>query len=363
MLTVSRVQCIPTGTASTRGEYLEFNRIIVQPTKEIDFYGSSKTHLERRSGMGFLADMAADFSKEILPDGRELPGRARDYLSSILSAMYALNVVDSGFNTTAACMLSQSVETRYRLTLSGLDGDQVRDILCWVANNGYDFNTTRAELYSTLQASIYALDLAGGFTQNRTQVCQNLDLFRKVGGFLGIDTQGYEQYVCTNIPTPTTLAPLYPVPTSYIPVPYVINGTTMWGPPSGTNGPNGGGFRTRGPPFSFASTGFNSPANFTFHPTGTGNPAPVTGNRTWAHPTGTAAGTGSGINWSATPISQVNGTWVHPTITGTAAASDQPTGFFNETVTAMRLPHAPNHKQFFPATSTTVSRVPWFKRY
>lgn len=286
----------------------------------------------------FLVESAMDFGKEIPPDFLQLPGQAQSLLISTWSAIFALTIADSGLNTTWACAQVQSLEVRYRMSQSWLDPDHVTSLLCFFARYGYNFNTTRAELYSTLQAAVYALQVAGHFTSNRTEVCENLSLFYRVGGLLGIDTTKFQDYACSNLPsnTPTMSngyggTPVVPL------IPYPTNGTTSWGhptsweprtQPSTTESltpkyPNSTVWGTGSQPFISAGTAYSSTNSTTLQPSGTGY-----SSSTWASSGTASTGTrsGYGLNNSTQPTpssgrasSTGNVTWTQPTTAGTGS--------------------------------------------
>jgi len=307
--------------------------------------------LTPRSEHGDLINLATDFSNDIPPDTRQLPGRAQQLLTSIWSAMFSLNVADAGLDAAWACREVQTIEVMYGLKESWLDPNQCKAILCWIAEHGYYFNTTRAELYSTLQAAVYALQVTGDFTRNRTAICENLDLFYRIGGDLGIDTKGFDQYVCKNIPSESPSPSRYYGPTPVIPlIPYPVNSTTSWGhptpwSPNTTIWPTGSQSPTH-PPYTNRTSGPTGGTGHTTPPqaTGTGHSGPS--NVTISTPTGTG--------------------WSTSTISGTGASSSQPpdTSTFNGSA-SLHVPVDPNGKAFYPAVATTreAERREWFKRY
>lgn len=338
--------------------------LVVSPEDDSIVLGAAPlVHLTRRSEDGDLADLALSFGNDFPPDTRQLPGHAQELMTSILSAMFALNVADSGLNATWACREVQTSEVKYQLKESWLDPDQVKAILCWIADHGYNFNTTRAELYSTLQAAVYALQVAGGFTHNRTEICENLDLFYRVGGYLGINTKGFEEYACRNIPSDTPSPSGYYGPTPVIPlIPYPVNSTTSWGHPTPWN-PNVTIWPTGAPSAThpIASNHTSGPTGYSnsSHATGTGHPT-GTGNWTSLLPTGTG---GTGNTTYASP--SVTG-WSTSTISGTAASSNHPdtTSTLNGS-SPIHVPLDPNAKAFYPAVKPAdeEERRGWFKRY
>lgn len=338
--------------------------LVLSPADDTsDMRAAHLGHLTRRSEHAALANMVISFINDIPPDARQLPGRAQALMTAVLSAEFALNVADSGLNASWACAEVQTSEVKYQLKESWLDPDQVKAILCWIADHGYNFNTTRAELYSNLQAAVYALQLAGDFTHNRTEICDGLGLFYRVGGYLGIDTKAFEEYACRNLPSDTPSPSGYYGATPVIPlIPYPVNSTTSWGHPTPWN-PNVTIWPTGAPSATYA-TAFNHTSGGTgytasSHGTGTGH-LTHTGNWTSVLPTG--SGHAGNISYV---LPSVTG-WTTSTISGTAGSSSHPdvTSTLNGT-SPIHVPLNPNAKAFYPAVQNEQEeeRRGWFKRY
>ncbi|EXJ78334.1 hypothetical protein A1O3_09495 [Capronia epimyces CBS 606.96] len=345
----------------------------------------------------------AAFVADIAPNSQLLSGPAQDSLEEIMSAMFALNVADSGMNVALACQQVQTTEAQVEMVDSGLKPDLVKNLLCWIADHGYAFNTNRQEVYSTLQAALWGLGVAGGYTTNRTEICDNLGLFDTIGDYLGIHVAQYQNLVCNNIPSSTPSITSFPNSTAI--TPSVSSNLTTSGHPTawtsnvtawGSGTPWRGGNRTTwGPPISFTGTTWGPPIWFTGTiGTGwsaTGNPQtnnvtgtvaasgmrtgrPRTSNVT--EPTGTGVGsrigTGSPQTYNATlpagtgAFSDAAGdsprtnNFTQPT--GTDVASGTATELLNQTSIVPCTPPTPTAKLFFPAVSTTNSHY-LFKRY
>ncbi|KIV90246.1 hypothetical protein, variant 1 [Exophiala mesophila] len=387
-LMITRVACFPQESAITRdvdltttsapglAGVLDARPAVSEPLLVEDSLESSEKKLLRRTSLDaaatFLVESAMDFSKYIPPDFLRLPGQAQSLLISTWSAIFALTIADSGLNTTSACAQVQTLEVRYRMSQSWLDPDQVTSLLCFFARYGYNFNTTRAELYSTLQAAIYAIQIAGDFTSNRTEVCESLGLFYRVGGPLGIDTTRFQDYACSNLPSNTpTVSNVYGE-TPVVPlIPYPTNGTTSWGHPTSWEPrttiwptqsstpdsltpkfPNSTIWGTGSQSSNSAGTAYSSTNSTVVQPTGTGYSSP-----TWTSSGTASTGTGSryGLinSTQSTPSSgpgsstgNVNST--QPTTAGTG------TGVWSKTVNITSvLPTAATS-----TTNTTVSSLP-----
>ena len=331
MLTVTEVQCIPQGTASTRLH-------VARPTSSWDQLKDFKSsNIFRRSDQAMeaaLTDLATSFA-DALPDVSSLSGGLKDSFTNIASAMFALTICDSGINLTSTCDQLGTGEVAYNLLQSWYNPDSIKSIVCFCATYGYDFNTSRQQLYASLYAALIGTLAAGGVGTDRGQICDNLGLFNRTGPSLGINIGQYHDLVCSNIPSATPTGPSgYGVPTPVIP--YVTDGMTTW------------------------VTATFSPPNMTMSPTGgPGGSNDTNATSTWGPPI-SYTGTG-GTDWSMTMNTQTNFTGAQPT--GTAAASDTSSAASNETMLVARTPRGPHAMPFYPAITTPASRPGLFKRY
>jgi len=348
--------------ASTRGSYHvrgyeEIESVQTQAVKQVEWKEQTGSHKVRRETSAVAAaimDLATQFSADILPDIQLLPGPAAQSLTEIWSALFALNVADSGFNLTQACQQVQTTEVRYWLLDSSLNPDQVSSLICWIARNGYDFNTTRANVISTLEAAIWGLEVAAGFSNNLTTICNDLDLFGAIGGDLGINTQQYRQIVCPNVSTETATPSMDIGPTAVTPA--MSNVTTSSSdstivpiPVSGAPAPTGNGsFSGGGTPYAADNGSFPG----TGAPWASGNGSAPDNSSTSGPP---MSYTGSLTSWPAD--------WTQATgVSGTGVASDtMPAPYFGTGLRA-RLPPSPTMKRFYAAIPTTKSQTT-FKQY
>ncbi|KAK4935048.1 hypothetical protein LTR10_023812 [Elasticomyces elasticus] len=348
MLTITRVECMAETAASTRGSYRVRGYEEVEPvqtqaleqTQWKEQTGSHKVRRETSAVAAAIMDLANQFSADILPDIQLLPGPVAQSLTEILSALFALNIADSGFNLTQACQQVQTTEIRYWLLDSNLNPDQVSALICWIARNGYDFNTTRAYIVSTLEAAVWGLEVAAGFSNNLTTICNDLDLFGAIGGDLGINTQQYRQIVCPNLSTGNATSSINPGPTAVIPS--VTNGTTSWS--NATIFP----IPASGAPMATGNASYSG----TGAPWGSSNGTAPDNSSSWGPP---ISYTGSLTSWPAN--------WTQATdVSGTGVASDTMLGPYNVTGLRARTPPSPTMKPFYPAISTKTSQTT-FKQY
>ncbi|KAI1618495.1 hypothetical protein EDD37DRAFT_269376 [Exophiala viscosa] len=361
MLTITRVECMEETAASTRGSYHirgyeEIEPVQTQAVEQNELneqIGSHKIRRETSAVAAAIMDLANQFSADILPDIQLLPGPAAQSLTEILSALFALNIADSGLNLTQACQQVQTTEIRYWLLDSNLNPDQISALICWIARNGYDFNTTRADVISTLEAAVWGLEVAAGFSNNLTTICNDLDLFGAIGGDLGINTQQYRQIVCPNLSTGIATSSTNAGPTAVIPS--VSNGTTSWSnativpiPASGAPMATGNASFSGGAPYAAS----NASLPGTGAPWVSGNVSASDNSSTWGPP---ISYTGSLTSWPAN--------WTQATgVSGTAVASDAMPGPYFGTGLRARVPPSPIMKRFYPAIPTTTSQTT-FKQY
>ncbi|KAJ9615665.1 hypothetical protein H2200_001741 [Cladophialophora chaetospira] len=385
MLTITQVECIPTGGSSIRLHAAEDKAVATAtPTaawKNLNAFKSSNIY--RRSvqdTQSGLAELTANFADALPPDVGLLSGGLKDEFSNIATAMLALSICDSKLNLTDACQGLSTAEAKYQLLQSGYNADQAQSIVCFCASYGYDFDTSRQQLYASLYAALIGVLAAADVTTDRGQICDTLGLFNRTGGSLGIDTQQYHDLVCNNIPSATPTTPIWYGPTPI--VPFVTNNMTTWGTPTawmanttiaGTGLPlpfeNATIFGT-GTPVSGAPnmtiTGTGSPivwTNNTILP-GTGFPdvnATGTGAtwgppESWTGPIGTAA--------SMTIPAQSNGTDAHPTITDAVPSNTTESSATVRESLIEHLPRDVNHPSLpFTPKSATTTHTHSFKRY
>ncbi|KIW92053.1 uncharacterized protein Z519_07035 [Cladophialophora bantiana CBS 173.52] len=339
MLTVTEIQCIPEGTASTRMHHAAHDNTAAPSPKTAswnEMEDLKKSHINRRSDQATsaaLADLASSFANALPPDVSLLSGGLRDEFTDIASAMFALSICDSGMDLHAACDQLNTDLVAYQLYQSWYAPNNVKSIVCFCASYGYDFDTSRQQLYASLYAALIGILAAADITTDRGQICDTLSLFNRTGPSLGIDTSQYHTLVCSSIPTPTPTTPLWYGTTPI--VPYVTNNMTTWGTPT-----------SWAPNTTISGTGLPG-WNGTNNSTTWGPPVSYTGT--------------IGSDWSVTVNTQTNWTETQPT--GTGAASD--TVESNGTFIAARTPPRANAMPFYPATTTTTPapHPGLFKRY
>jgi hypothetical protein len=334
---------MPETTAVTRRNYHGYDdkeETQISTAKPRELVRGSDSHIERRQAAtqasSDLMDFATSFSSNISPDVSLLNGPARQSLTEIWSAMFALDIADSGMNVSLACAQVQTTEVRYQLLQSDFDPDKVKALLCWIASNGYDFNTTRADIYATLQTAAWGLEVSAGFNTSRSAICDDVGLFQSIGPYLGINTQQWEGIVCSGIPSST-------------PTPSDSNGATPTGS-AASNGVGSGG----SPPYGYGNaTNFGSAPTAGFGTAGFGNPT--------AGGTGTPGAVGNSTTWG-TPIAYSGTIGNYTQATGSGAASDAPMGQYGTGLLKARLPPSPTASLFYPVGPTTT-RHSLYKRY
>jgi hypothetical protein len=345
MLTITMIQCMPTGQATTRLHDVAHDHIaaaIPQTASWNNLKDFKSSDLHRRSDQATdvsLVDLASSFANSLPADVSILSGPLQAEATNISSALFALDLADSGIDLHSACSQLGTVSVKYNLLQGYYNPDNIQSIVCFIADYGYDFNTTRQMLFASLYAALIGVLAAGGVSTDRGQICANLDLFDRTGGYLGIDVQQYHDLICKYIPTSPT--PVWYGPTPIIP--YVTGGVTTWGTPT-----------------SWA-------ANMTIQGTGT--------DTSGANDTGTGSELGPPVSytgpissgWSITINTQSNWTETQPTGTGlasgTAPASETGASASNDTLLAARTPRGRNAMPFYPAISTSESRAGVFKGY
>ena len=328
MLTITEVRCIPTGQATTRlheAAHLHLASEAPQTATWNNIKDFKSSDLNRRSDQvteAALADLADSFAGALPADISLLSGGLKDEFTDIASAMFALSVCDSGIDLHAACEALGTISVKYNLLQSWYNPDNVQSTVCFCAQYGYDFDTTRQQLYASLYTALIGVLAASDITTDRGQICDTLSLFNRTGPSLGIDIQEYHDLVCKSIPTPTPTTSIWYGPTPI--VPYVSNNITTWGIPTSWL-PNTTYFGTGSPATGSANMtiegtgGATGSANMTIEGTGgatgfpnvtitgTGSPTAVSGNMTIegtgvsiaGSPNMTIEGTGTPTAWSS----------------------------------------------------------------
>ncbi|KAL2436735.1 hypothetical protein ABEF95_013665 [Exophiala dermatitidis] len=400
MLTVTRVQCIPEMSVTTRG-VVGRQGISKRTRPQTDHHnfprGLSKPQAFRRADVNTMLEEVAAFITDVAPNAQILSGPALDSMQEIISAMFALNVADSGMNVGLACQQVQTTQARMEMLDSGLKPDLIRNLLCWIADHGYDFNSNRQTVYATLQAALWGLGVASGYTTNRTEICGNLGVFNTIGDYLGIHVAQYQTIVCSNLApaiesnssslnsTSTTPGASGNI-TTPTPLPTRSSNVTLWG--SGSSWP-AHNITTWGPPISVSFTGTlgtdwsgsgNPQTNNVTTTTasaaasGTVTGSPQTANVTVRTGTGTGLGTATELSQSYNSSLTTSGGVGSNTATdsplinnvtqssGTYGPSDATIESSYQSSIAPCMPFTPTAKLFFPAISTTNSHY-LFKRY
>ena len=338
MLTVTEVQCIPSGTATTR------MHDAAHPTMSWgQMRGFKGPDIMRRSYQAVnvgLTDLASSFA-QALPDVGQLSGPLRDEFSSITSALFALELCDSGVDLNRTCNELNTIQSAYDLLQEGLNPNSIKSTVCFCNTYGLDFNTTQQQLYTSLFSALTGILSAADVSTDRGRICANLDLFNRSAPYLDIDKDEYYDLVCSNTssatPPATTTEPsgYGPPPTPLSPV--ITNGMTTWVSPNVTE------------------------SNMTIGATGLpGGMNETTNGTTFGPPTSFNPATfGTGL--SMTMPAQTNMTVAQPT--GTAAASDMGSALSNNTMISAHTPRGPRSVPFYPAIITQTPRSGLFKRY
>lgn len=247
----------------------------------------------------------------------QLTGDALKYFVQCNTALYALNLCNSGFNLTALCTAFQDPDIVAPLAAVQIDAIQAKDIICFAAVIGINFAQTNIEIIQSIAATIYAIQIGSNFTgtTNTTDLCNGIDFSPEP--YLGIDASGAQDFICnaTNSTAtssmPTTTGPLPTVNITMSPATSFSN--------ISTEEASSGVVVTAGP------TGTQSGSMF---------PGNMTGNMTvW--PSGTGAGTIAVNNTGGEPF---NVSWPQ-------------TGYG----TSSRLPPSPQTTRYYPAFVTTTT--------
>jgi len=152
---------------------------------------SHKKDIARRT----LQEVAANFAINVDPDNNQLTVEQYRWISQVNTAIFAIDLINTGWNLTRVCTDLRDPANAYDLTQASINPSQAADIVCWASIYGAYFNTTTFDLLSNLEAAVYAIQVGSNFTTNTNALCNSLDL--SAAPELGIDAPGIQTFVCS----------------------------------------------------------------------------------------------------------------------------------------------------------------------
>lgn len=218
-LTVYRVGCMPVTTAVTRRELRGYDMVdSSQPLTEMGpLVGQHKHKYDKRnslqtSAMDSIYTIAERLAQGIDPTNVNITVGAYRFLEQINTALFAINIVNSGIPLDVMCEALRNATVQVKLTDSSIEPSQASNLVCWAERYGLYFGMSNAQLLADLAALEYVVQVKAVGKQDLQELCQKLDY--TAASFLGIDVQGIRTYACNStggiLPTSTPLGTAVP---------------------------------------------------------------------------------------------------------------------------------------------------------
>lgn len=147
-----------------------------------------------------LYDIAERLSVGVDPTNENITVRDFKFLEQLNTALFALNVVNSGLPLDQMCNYLRDPAVQNNMADNIVDAEQAANIVCFAAKYGLYFNESNEELLADLAALEYAIQIHAYSSETLQQLCENLDYV--AASFLGIDTSGIRTYVCNGTGPP-----------------------------------------------------------------------------------------------------------------------------------------------------------------
>lgn len=246
---------MPETTAITRRDYRGFDVTEPAPPKTAlpesgqDMVMHNKRAMLETSLKKEVFGIAERLASGIDPTNENITVREFNYLEQINTALFALNVVNTGFDLQQMCEYLSNTSIGMRLEDSLINPSQASNIVCFAAQYGLYFGMSNGELLADLAALEYAIQVHAYATKTLEQLCEGLDY--TAASFLGIDTDGIRTYICNG--TAGISSTIMPLSTS---TPAVIGSGASGMSPTGHVGPTGTGsiiYGSDGPMLSSAT--------------------------------------------------------------------------------------------------------------
>lgn len=141
-----------------------------------------------------LNSLAEKVATGIDPNNDNITVKELMYLRQINTALFALNVIESGFPLNRTCEELHNSTTAYNLDENLIDPKQAAGIVCYAAVFGLYFDRSFAQLLSDLAGIEYAIQMSAYEPETLQEVCQSLDY--SAVSFLGVDTEGIRKSIC-----------------------------------------------------------------------------------------------------------------------------------------------------------------------
>lgn len=253
---------MPETTAVTRRDYggLDMAVPISPRTAASDSVQQDDQEMVKRTSFEATAlkqvlSIADQLSSAIDPTNENITVREFRLLEQTNTALFALNIVNSGLPLREMCEYLRDPGIANNLNDNYIDAQQAGNIVCFAAAYGLYFNMTNNQLLSDLAALEYAIQIHAYGSQTLQDLCKTLDY--SAASFLGIDTEEIQNTICNG--TEGITHSTQPAMSSVTASSTTGNSSPTATPPSGTavsTGASGSSivFGSNGPVFSSATS-------------------------------------------------------------------------------------------------------------
>lgn len=222
MLTLYRIGCMAETSATTRREERDYLPLETA-SPSLPSSSSSASPLDslaKRTDLGEstearLLEFADRLSSGIDPTNENITVQEFKFLEEINTAMFALNICNSGLPLHQMCQYLDDPSIGMHLEDNYIIQSQAVAIVCYAAANGLFFDESNDQLLSDLAKLEWAVQMHAYGAQSVADLCQNLDY--RAASMLGISVDEIHQIVCNGtggIGISSATAPLTTAPAS-----------------------------------------------------------------------------------------------------------------------------------------------------
>lgn len=148
----------------------------------------------KTSALDSIYTIADRLAQGIDPTNVNITVGAYRFLEQINTALFAINIVNSGIPLDIMCEALRNATVQVKLTDSSIEPSQASNLVCWAERYGLYFGMSNAQLLADLAALEYVVQLKATGSRDLGELCQSLDY--TAASFLGIDVQGIRAFAC-----------------------------------------------------------------------------------------------------------------------------------------------------------------------
>lgn len=141
-----------------------------------------------------LLSIAEKLSSGIDPTNENITMQEFRYLQQINTALFALNIVNSGLPLTSMCQYLQDPSIASNLQDNYINPKQAANIVCFASVYGLYLGQSNDQILADLAALEYAVQMHAYNTASLQEVCQSLNY--GAAQLLGIDAEDIQKNVC-----------------------------------------------------------------------------------------------------------------------------------------------------------------------